>query len=265
MQEVKRYPPATFSWIDLATTNPEAAKQFYTQLFGWTFDDMPVNEDGSMVYTMLKLNGLDVAALSAMPPGMEGIPPHWSSYITVDNLEESIAQAEAAGGTVTMPAMDVLDAGRMAGIQDPTGATFYLWQPGTHIGAKLVNMPGALCWNELLTHDTAKAGQYYSKLFGWSIKKDPHSDYLMFDNNGHLAGGMMQIQPEWGEMPSHWSVYFAVEDCDKSAVKAAALGGTVLNPPSDIPGTGRFALLQDPQGAIFNIVKMERFDPPPAG
>ncbi len=264
MQEVVSYPPATFSWVDLATTNPDAAKQFYTQLFGWTYEDMPVSEDGSMVYTMLKLDGRDVAALSAMPPGMEGIPPHWSSYITVDNLEESIAKAEAAGGTVIMPAMDVMDAGRMVGIQDPTGAVFYLWQSGTHIGAKLVNMPGTLCWNELLSHDVAKAGQFYTDLFGWTVQKDANSDYLMFMNNGRAAAGMMQIQAEWGDMPSNWSVYFAVEDCDTSAAKAAELGGNILNPPSDIPGTGRFALVQDPQGAIFSIIYMPQYDPPPS-
>ncbi len=262
MQEVVSYPPATFSWVDLSTTDPDAAKQFYTQLFGWTFEDLPAGK--GMVYTMLKLNGRDVAALTAMPPGQEGIPPHWNSYATVDNLEESVAKAEAAGGAVVMPAMDMMDAGRMAGIQDPDGAVFFLWQPGTHIGAKLVNIPGSFCWNELLSHDVEKSGQFYTDLFGWTVQKDTNSDYLMFMNNGRAAAGMLQIQEEWGKMPANWSVYFAVEDCDASAAKAAELGANLLNPPTDIPGTGRFALIQDPQGAIFSIIYMERYDPPPS-
>ncbi len=264
MQEVVSYPPATFSWIDLATTDPAAAKQFYTQLFGWTFEDMPVGEDESMVYTMLKLDGRDVAALSAMPPGMEGIPPHWSSYVTVDNLEEGIAKAEAAGGSVVMPAMDVMDAGRMAGIQDPTGATFYLWLAGRHIGAKLVNIPGTLCWNELWTHDPEKASQFYTEVFGWTVEKNEEMDYTMFANNGRAAAGMLQIKEEWGEMPSNWAIYFAVEDCDATVAKAAELGGGVVTPAQDIPGTGRFGIIHDPQGASFGVIRMERYDPPPS-
>lgn len=262
MQEVTKYPHATFSWIDLNTTDTDAAKQFYTQLFGWTFEDVPAGEEG--IYTMLKLDGRDVAALSSMPAGQEEMPPHWNSYISVDDVDAAAAKAGKLGGNVVMPPFDVMDAGRMAAIQDPTGAFFMLWQAGNHIGAKLVNVPGTLVWNELLTHDQAKAEQYYAGLFGWEVQKSTDPEYTMFANNGRAGAGLMQILPEWGEMPPHWSVYFAVADCDASAAKAEELGGKIINPPMDIPGTGRFALLQDPQGGMFNIIQMEQPVPPPS-
>ncbi|MFQ5400246.1 MAG: VOC family protein [Anaerolineae bacterium] len=266
MQEVESYPHATFSWVDLATTNPDAAKKFYSGLMGWEAEDFPAGEN--MVYTMLRLHGRDVAALTGMPPFLEGTPPHWSSYICVDDLDAAAAKATELGGTIVMPPSDVMDAGRMAVVQDPTGAFFNLWQAGNHIGAKLVNIPGTLCWNELLSQDAETAAKYYSTLFDWEVQRETQqesgSDYIMFVNNGRFTGGLLQIQPEWGEMPSSWGVYFSVADCDAAAAKAVELGGKILNPPTNIPGTGRFALIQDPQGAIFAAIKLDQVDPPPS-
>ncbi len=259
MPETPEYKPGTFCWVELATSDGEAAKKFYTQLFDWTFNDNPMGPD--MVYTMLKSDGKEVGALYKMMPEMSnmGIPPHWMSYASTKNADDTAAKAKSLGGTVMKEPFDVMDFGRMAVIQDPTGAVFSLWQPRQHKGAALVNAPGALCWNELMTTATDKAGEFYTGLFGWG--KDVQSfgpmEYTMFTHNGGPTAGMLQITPEMGNIPPNWLVYFAVDDCDARVQKATELGGNVMKPADDIPGIGRFAILTDPQGAAFAIIKLE--------
>lgn len=266
MQEVMRYPSGTFAWADLATTDTAAARQFYTQLFGWQAHDMPAGPDS--VYTMLLLEGKEVAGLYEMAAEQKAqhIPPYWLSYVSVDDLDSMAAKAQSLNGTILLPPMDVMDAGRMALVQDPTGAIFGMWQPGQHIGAKLVNIPGTLCWNELATTSTDQAGAFYTALFGWQTSTSTSATgmpYIAFHNQGRMAAGMMQIAPEWGEMPPNWSVYFAVEDCDATVARARELGATIEMEPMEIPDTGRFAVVQDPQGAVFMVIKMYVADPPP--
>lgn len=255
MQEVSKYPDGTFCWADLATTDPEAAKAFYSALFGWEAFDAPAGE--SMVYTMLLLEGKEVAGLGGMLPEMEaqGVPPVWTSYIAVDNLDETAANVAGAGGTLLMPPFDILDAGRMAMVQDPTGATFGLWEAKNHIGARLANMPNALAWNELATRDADKAGAFYTKLFDWTTRVDETSGnpYTMFLNDARGAG-MMQMNEQWGDMPSHWMPYFAVEDCAAAAAKAESLGASLGVPPTEIPNVGTFSVILDPQGAAFSVM-----------
>ena len=146
MQETPKYAPGTFCWVELGTTNGEAAKKFYTELFGWDFNDNPIGPD--MVYTMLTLGGKDVGALYKMSPEMtsQGIPPHWLSYVSVASVDETANKAKSLGGTLMKEAFDVFDVGRMAVVQDPTGAVFALWQPGKHAGAGVVNVPNSFCW-----------------------------------------------------------------------------------------------------------------------
>jgi uncharacterized protein len=258
MQETPTYAPGTFCWVELATTDGEAAKKFYTTLFGWSFEDIPVGPSG--VYTMLKLDGKDVGALYTMPPEMtsQGIPPNWLSYALVTNADESAAKAKELGGTLMKEPFDVMDVGRMAVVQDPTGAVFALWQAGTHAGAGIVNVPNSLCWNELASPDTTKAGDFYSGLFGWTknVQQFGPMTYTTFKNGERPAGGMYTPAPEMGNIPPHWLVYFAVEDCDTKVQQANELGAKTIAPPMDIPNTGRFAMLQDPQGAAFAIIKL---------
>lgn len=257
MQETTEYAPGTFCWVELATTDGEAAKQFYTGLFGWAFNDNPIGPE--MVYTMLKEDGKDVGALYKMPAEMtsQGIPPNWLSYVSVASADESTEKAKALGGTVLKEPFDVFDIGRMAVIQDPTGAVFAVWQPFKQKGSGIVNVPNSFCWNELATKDTAKAGDFYSGLFGWGKNvQEMGMTYTMFINGDRPAGGMYEPPPEMGDLPPHWLVYFAVDDCDAQAQKAAELGGKICAPPSDIPGIGRFSVIQDPQGAAFAIIKL---------
>jgi predicted enzyme related to lactoylglutathione lyase len=257
MQETPEFKPGTFCWVELATTDSNAAKTFYTQLFGWTYVDNQVSPD--MVYTMAQLDGKDVGALYQMTPDMraQGIPPNWMSYVSVANADETTEKAKANGATVLNGPFDVFTHGRMAVIQDPTGAVFSIWQPGTHKGAQLYNVPNTFSWNELATRDSKKAGDFYSSVFGWTKNTQSYGmEYTIFENGGRGNGGMFQITPEMGNLPPHWLPYFTVDDCDAKAQKASSLGATVMKPPDDIPGVGRFAILKDPQGAAFAIIKL---------
>jgi predicted enzyme related to lactoylglutathione lyase len=259
MQETPNFKPGTFCWVELGTSDSAAAKKFYTELFGWTTDDRPAGP--GMVYTMLKLDGKDAGALYQITPEMaaEGVPPHWLSYASVANADESATKAKDLGGTVLKGPFDVTTVGRMAVVQDPTGAVFALWQAGTHHGAGVVNVPNSHCWNELSTGDTDKAGDFYTGLFGWSknVQQMGPMTYTSFMNGDRPAGGMYKPGPELGNVPPHWLVYFAVDDTDAKVAQVRELGGTTLLPAMDIPGTGRFAVVQDPQGAAFGIIKLE--------
>jgi len=263
MQETPEYKLGTFCWVELATSDGEAAKKFYTQLFGWTYEDHPMGP--GMVYTMLKLNGKDVGALYKLMAEQvsKGVPPNWLSYVSVTSADESTAKAKELGATILKDAVDVMTVGRMSVIQDPTGAVFALWQARDSKGAAIYNVPNSLCWNELMTTDTAKDKQFYTNLFGWGTDTQKFGDleYTMFQNGDRGAGGMLQITPEMGPIPSNWLVYFAVDDCDAKVKKATELGAKVMKPADDIPGVGRFAIMVDPQGAAFAVIKLDNAQP----
>jgi len=262
MQEVPEYKPGTFCWVELGTSDSAAAKNFYTQLFGWDYADSPMGHDA--FYTTLKLDGKDVGGLYQLLPDMvaQGIPPHWLSYVSVTSADETAEKAKAAGATLMKEPFDVFTVGRMAVVQDPTGAAFALWEAKEHKGAGIYNAPNTFCWNELGTNDTQKAGDFYSNLFGWTREDFSGGpvEYTMFKNGDRGAGGMYKITPEMGPIPPDWLVYFAVDDCDAKVLKATELGANVMKPADDIPGIGRFAILTDPQGAAFAIIKLDNPD-----
>src|SRR5262245_47119948 len=166
MPEVTKHNPGTFCWVELATTDPAAAKRFYGDLFDWSVEDMPAGE--GMTYTMLKLGGKNAGALYHLDEDRRkaGVPPHWFTYVAVTSADESAKKAASLGGTVVQQPFDVMDVGRMAVLQDPTGAHFAVWEPKRHHGTGIVGEPGSHVWTELLTTDTKKAGDFYSKLFG---------------------------------------------------------------------------------------------------
>lgn len=259
MTEFTTHRPGTFCWADLATTDAESAKVFYTGLFGWTAQDVPAGEAG--VYTMLNKGDKVAAALYAMPDEMQklGVPPHWQSYVSVEDVDRSAKKVVELGGTLLAPPFDVMEVGRMAVAQDPTGAAFCMWQPKQHIGAEIRDEPGTLCWNELYTKDVAAARAFYEGLFGWTINEITGATglpYFAFHNQGQPVGGMMAIQEEWGEVPPNWGVYFAVEDCDATMAKAVSLDGKAEMPPIDIENVGRFVMLRDPQGGHFLVIQL---------
>jgi uncharacterized protein len=247
--------PGTFSWTDLATTDPDAAKRFYTSLFGWDYEDQPMPGDGG-AYTMLRRDGKDVAALFQ---AREGMPTAWSSYVTVESADSTAAKVRDLGGTLMAEPFDVMDAGRMALIQDPTGAVVAVWEPHGSIGATRVNGPGALSLNQLNTSDPEAAQRFFSELFGWRTEEVSGGDqrYWGIYNGDRLNAGMMQLPPD-APAPPHWLVYFGSEDVDVDAGRIGELGGQVMVPPTDVPG-GRFLVAQDPQGAVFGLFA-GRFD-----
>jgi len=263
LQETPNFKPGTFCWVELGTSDGDAAKTFYTQLFGWTYEDHPMGP--GMVYTMLKLDGKDVGALYKLMDEQvsQGVPPNWLSYVSVSNADESTAKAKELGATILKEAFDVMTVGRMSVIQDPTGAVFALWQAGDSKGIGIYNAPSSLCWNELMSTDSKKAKEFYTGLFGWGANTQDFGgfEYTMFQNGERGAGGMLQIAPEMGPIPSNWLVYFAVDDCDAKVQKATELGAKVCKPADNIPGVGRFAILTDPQGAGFAIIKLDNPEP----
>ncbi len=252
MPERSEYPPGTFSWIDCATTDPEAAKTFYTSIFGWTFMDMPVPEGG--VYSMATLKGRSVAGVFSKPPEMQA-PPHWSSYVTVVDADATAAKATQLGAQILVEPFDVMEAGRMAVIQDKEGAVVSIWQAKANTGAALVNEHGALCWNELMTSDVESAKSFYTELFSWT--PEPMGEaYTIFNVGDRGNGGTMAITPEMGPIPPHWAVYFAVDDVDATVKLVTEGGGGILAPPFDAQGVGRAAVVTDPQGAAFSLITL---------
>lgn len=257
MPTVTTHAPGTFCWPELSTPDPNAAKQFYTSLFGWQFKDSDMGEQG--VYTIFTLEGKDCAALFKQDAGQvqSGMPPYWASYINVESADATAAKAKSLGGTVLMGPFDAGEFGRMAVITDPQGATFCVWQTKTHFGIQVQGEPNSLGWTQLNAKDTSAAKTFYTELIGWTAHEDPipgqQGSYTTWLKADGAAGGMMAMPP--GEtMPSHWLPYFSVTNVDTSAQKAASLGAKTFVPPMDIPGTGRFAVFADPQGAPFAIV-----------
>jgi predicted enzyme related to lactoylglutathione lyase len=254
MPEKIVYAPGTPNSVYLGTSDLDTAISFYRELFGWEArrDERP--EAGG--YTQMMLNGKVVAG--AGPLFLDEQPTSWSTYISVADADEAAHLVTKAGGTVLMEPMDVFDAGRMAFVLDPTGAAVGIWQPGTHIGAELVGEPGTLCWNELTTRDIDTAKAFYGTVFGWrgATADLDGMAYTTWELDGTAIAGMVQMNEIWpAELPSHWMIYFAVADTDAAAAKAAELGGKVSVPPTDIT-PGRFAVLNDPQGAFFSVITM---------
>lgn len=261
MADVDSVPPGSFCWAELATTDQKAAVAFYKNLFGWDVNDQPMGPDET--YSMFQLRGRDVGAAYSMRPEerQSGAPPHWNSYVSVTNADEAAKKAESLGGKVVMKPFDVMDAGRMAVIQDPTGAFFHVWQAGRSIGTRVQREPGALTWTELSTNDTQKAEQFYTQLFGWSAKAGGEgvNAYTEFSVNGAPGAGMMdsKVYGADNKVPPNWMPYFQVSDTDATASKAKELGGRTIVPPTDIPNVGRFSVVQDPQGAVFAVIRMD--------
>jgi predicted enzyme related to lactoylglutathione lyase len=259
------YEPGTFSWVELATTDQEAAKSFYGGLFGWEAEDNEIPEGGG-VYSMMKVAGRNAAAITGQPEQQRsaGVPPNWFSYVTVASADESAERAKELGGAVHAGPFDVMDAGRMAVIADPAGAMFGLWEANESIGAEVVNAPGALSWNDVATTDPGGAQDFYSGLFGWGFEKmetGPEGpDYWTITHdggsNGRNGGMRGQVAQEVGHVPPHVAPYFGTGSIEESVAKVQELGGGSMVPVTEVPA-GKFAGVSDPQGAAFMLFEGE--------
>ncbi len=249
------YEPGTPCWIDLTTPDVAGATAFYRGLFGWeTVDEY---DDGTWIYANFTHGGEVVAGIGAQQPEMEGMPPQWATYVAVDDVDAATTRAEEAGGTVMLPTMDVMSAGRMAIVADPAGAVVCLWEAGDHIGSSKVNEPDTWAWNELMTRDVDAALEFGHAMFGWDYQAldMPGMTYHVVEGGDEGVAGIMPMPDGFPEqVPNHWSVYFLVADAEATLARARELGGTVTHGPDESP-VGILAGIHDPQGGSFSIMQ----------
>jgi uncharacterized protein len=261
MANIDRHAPGAFCWMELATTDQAAAKKFYTSLFGWSVEDYPMGPEDK--YSMFRLKGRDAAAGYTMRKDQraQGIPSHWMLYIATSNADASAMKAAQQGGTVLQPAFDVMDAGRMAVLRDPTGAVFSVWQANRNQGIGVANEDNSFCWADLNTPDQDRAAKFYSSVFGWKLergKQDYSSGYLHIQNGEDFIGGVPPSAYLDSRAPAHWLLYFMVAEVAAAETKAASLGGRILMPARHMEGVGTWAIISDPQGAVLSVFKSDR-------
>src|SRR5882762_9370048 len=235
MPNIDKHAPGAFCWAELATINQNAAIDFYSKIFGWSANNMPMGPND--FYTIFRLEGRDAAAGCMLRPEelSHGVPSPWTLYIAVVSADPTAARAAALGGAV-----------------------FCLWQPNKNKGIGISAPQGTLCWVDLSTPDQARAGQFYSDLFGWQIMKedeDPAHNYWHIKNGEEFIGGIPPSSHHQPGAPAHWMAYFTVSDCDATAAEAKKLSATLYMPPTDFEDVGRISVIADPQGAAFAIFK----------
>lgn len=251
-----------FCWYDLMSTDPAASKEFYTKLFGWRVEPTPM---GEMTYDMLYTGDRPLGGLVPLDPG-EGLPTHWIPYIAVEDIHATCETAAARGGQVCVPPT-AIGPGVFAVLGDPQGTFFSIWQneEGEAPPEAPRGTPGVFCWNECMSTDAAAGGEFYAALFGWAVTPMEMEvggcavAYRTFGLGGEHHAGIMDLPPEALEQGAkpHWLSYVAVDDCDAATEKATGLGAQVLCPPTDIPETGRFSVLMDPQGGMLSLFTFE--------
>jgi hypothetical protein len=253
MPHIDGHAPGSFSWVELATTDQPEAKSFYSALLGWAAEDQAMGPSGA--YTTFKLDGRSASGAYTLRPEEResGVPPHWNLYVTVESADNATQRARSLGAEICEDAFDVFDIGRMAVIRDPTGAYFAVWQAKRpEIGLGIRDEPGAFCWADLNTPDSAKAAEFYSQMFGWTAVPG-ESGYLHIRNGEQFIGGMPPAKPGSSNAPPHWMIYFQVADGAASTSKAKELGANILFGPIYTENVGHISVLADPQGAVFAL------------
>lgn len=261
MPKIEQHMPGMFSWTDLSTTDPAGAKRFYGNLFGWTYDDQSAGP--GMIYSMCLIEGETVAALFPQRQAEKemGLPAHWTCYFTVSDLDAKADRVSKLGGKLIAPPFDVLSAGRMCALADPTGALSALWQPKDHVGTTLMGEHGTIGWTELWTRDVESAERFYRELHGFNVSRmpTPLGDYTLFSVGEQPSAGLFPMPSGTpAEVPSHWVPYFNVYDIEATLTKASGGGGHVTSPVGSVEGVGRYATLLDPQGAVFAVIEPAR-------
>ena len=256
MPTFDKHPAGNFVWFELATTDPTAAKAFYSSLFGWEAQDMPMGPD--MTYTMFRLKGRDTAGAYTMKAEDRemGVPPNWLLYISVDSADDTVAHTLEHGGNPMSPAFDIPNVGRMAVIQDPGAAIFAIFQPGHHKGVGIFGEDGAFCWADLQTPDRERAEKFYNSIFGWQFlpgkDKDP-GGYLHIKNGEQYIGGLPEPRDVRPSVLPHWLPYIQSTDCAAQTAKANQLGASIIVPATTVEGQLSYSVIADPQGAVFAL------------
>lgn len=257
MAQVASYRPGTPSWVDLATTDTAVARAFYGELFGWDSVAGPPETGG---YTNFCLRGARVAGLHELPPDLaeQGQLPSWTTYIATDDADTTAARIRDAGGTLLYGPVDVLDEGRMISAIDASGGPFGVWQAGRHAGSGLVGEPGAMAWNELHTRNLAVAGHFYARVFDWTLEplETAGPAYRTARLGDRTVCGLLEMGAEFPpEIPSYWMTYFAVADVESTIERIRRLGGNVVRELAD-SSFGRWAVVQDPTGAVLSVIQL---------
>lgn len=253
----------TFCWLELATTDLDSAKEFYGEVLGWQLVDEPMVGETGGTYTVITAADWNVGGMYQMHgPRAEGVPAHWATYLWVEDVDSAVEKTREAGGAVHVEPFDVPDVGRLATIQDPSGAFVSLIDPLKAEGmAKMGMEPGRVGWTELMTKDLESAKQFYAHVMGWTyedVAMADGQDYTLIKLGDTTVGGMMaMVGPQFENVPTHWMPYINVEGCDATVARAQELGGAVIMPPMEVEGIGKFATLQDPAGAIISIIRPE--------
>lgn len=251
MPRVSSHPTGQPIWFDLQTSNAAAARDFYAAVLGWTYEEQAPEYGG---YAVAFKDGAVASGIGQQEPGAT-YPSAWTVYFGVANADAACAKITAAGGSLMFPPMVIGDQGRMAMCTDPTGAAFGVWEPIKHTGAEAVNEPGAMVWCEVNTRDSARASQFYAEVFGLTIEtmEMQGTPYHMLKNNGEPVAGVLQMTPEWGDMPPHWMAYFGVTNAEEAKAAVEKNGGQVHHGPFDTP-YGRMIVAADPQGAAVSFI-----------
>ncbi|MDX6540855.1 MAG: uncharacterized protein QOI71_2465 [Gaiellales bacterium] len=255
MPTIDAHDPGTICWIDLASSDASGATEFYCELFGWTASEQL---EGGGGYRLLLHEGRKVAGVA--PCWGDTDCSTWSTYVASADAAETCAAAVASGGDVVMDAMDVLTAGRMAIVRDPAGAQVCVWEPGDHRGYEVRGDPGTPLDSELMTPDLTTACSFYHAVFGWTAQQQDFgpSAYTVWKRHDRPVAGALELAESRREdTQPHWRVAIATADCDATARLCRALGGAVREPPAD-GAPGRCALLEDPAGAVFEVIAERR-------
>jgi len=254
---MERIKTGEFNWVDISAQDFEAQSAFYEALLGWTHDDMPSGAGDT--YRMFYKGEHAVAGISQLPPEMlaAGVPTAWNTYLATDDVDATVAKAVELGATIAMPPMTVGDSGRMAAIQDPTGAAVFFWKASSYDASMTYYEPGTLAWSDLTTRDPEKAAAFYSALVGWEVElREGATPYWLISIDGQGEGGIFPM-PEMipDEVPAFWMPYFGSDDLEADVAKTVALGGCLRTAPAEVRGMVRFAVIADPMGATFALLQ----------
>jgi len=247
-----------FAWHDLMTTDVEAAKRFYSDLFGWTYE---LWQPETMDYPMITAGDRRWGGMMARPTGAEW-PPHWLGYVSVADVDATTEKVKSAGGRVFHEPTAIPGAGRYSIVADPQGAVFALHtsEGGGEMGGDGEVPVGGFCWDEVMTSDVEGALAFYRAVIGWEDSPRPMGvgggTYHVLQSGGVDRAGLMAMPPGV-PAPPYWSTYVLVEDADATRARTLELGGKAYTEVMAAPGVGRFATLADPQGAVFGVLQPE--------
>ena len=245
-------PAGTPTWLDLMAPDIDAARAFYQAVFGWEYDIGGPEFGG---YTTARLGDRMTVGMMGNQPDAPPMPAAWSLYFATDNIEADVAHAVKLGAKVLSPVMAVGEFGTMATCEDPTGAAFSFWQAGKHVGSQVGEEPGSAAWYELYSSNAKQARDFYMAVLGATADPMPGGmEYYVLKHGEQELGGIMQIDPSWGDFPSQWITYFLVANVEETVAVVTKHGGKVMGPIDDSP-FGRIAALMDPSGAAFRVVE----------